>query len=145
MPAGRPTSYKPEYAELACKYCLLGATDKQLAEFFEVAESTIYEWKINYTEFSEAIKRGKEQADAEIASRLYDRARGYTHNEEKIFCVEGQIVRAETIKHYPPDPTSMIFWLKNRNPERWREKQEVKLDLSDVLAQKLAKALERTD
>ena len=141
MPAGRPTKYKPEYAELAYKFCLLGATDADLARFFEVEEKTVNNWKEEYPEFLQSIKRGKEQADAEIAQKLYHRAKGYEHEEDKIFQYEGEPVIVPTTKHYPPDPTSMIFWLKNRQPQKWRDRQEVehtgKLEYEIVLPEEL--------
>ncbi len=81
---GRPTSYRPEYAEQALKLCRLGATDKELADFFEVAESTVNLWKIEHPEFSESLKAGKAQADAEVADKLFKRATGYSHSAVKI-------------------------------------------------------------
>lgn len=125
MPAGRPTKYKPEYAEQAYKLCLLGATDIEMADFFEVAESTLYLWKKEHPEFSEALKKGKMQADAVIAQKLYHRAKGYEHDEDQIFVYKGDPVIVPTTKHYPPDTTAAIFWLKNRQPDKWRDKQEI--------------------
>lgn len=123
--AGRPSAYKPEYCEQAIKLCRLGSTDKELADFFGVAESTLYEWKKSIHEFSEAIKEGKKLSDAEVADRLFKRATGYEHPEDKIFLHNGKPVVVPTIKHYPPDAVSAIFWLKNRRPDLWREKVEV--------------------
>ncbi|TRB81349.1 helix-turn-helix domain-containing protein, partial [Mannheimia haemolytica] len=74
---GQPTKYKPEYVTQVEKLCLLGATDKDIADFFEVAESTINNWKIEYPEFLESIKKGKLLADANVANSLYKRALGY--------------------------------------------------------------------
>ena len=73
---GRPTAYRKKYDKLALNYCLLGATDKELADFFEVSERTINAWKAAQPTFLQSIKRGKAQADAEVASRLYERACG---------------------------------------------------------------------
>lgn len=124
MPAGRPTSYKKEYAEQAYKFCLLGATNAQLAEFFEVSESTIDNWLKDKKEFLGAVKEGREIADARVGESLYQRATGYQHEEDKIFCTDGKVTTVKTTKHYPPDATSMIFWLKNRQRDKWREKTE---------------------
>lgn len=123
-PIGRPTDYRPEYDEQAYNYCLLGATDKQLAAFFDVSEQTINAWKHKHPSFLESLKRGKEFADAKVAHALYSRAIGYSHDEDDIRVADGAIVITPTIKHYPPDPTSMIFWLKNRQPKLWRDKPE---------------------
>src|SRR5690242_5095291 len=114
MPAGRPSSYKPEYAEQVRKLCLLGATNEEIADFFGVVTSTLDNWRAEYPEFLGAIKEGKLQADANVGQRLFERAMGFTHPEEKIFQVDGQIIRADTTKQYPPDTAAAIFWLKNR-------------------------------
>lgn len=122
---GRPTKYKIEYAEQARKLCLLGATDAKLADFFEVDEATINRWKHDFPEFCKSLKAGKMQADAEIAESLFNRAKGYIAPDIDIKMYEGEIIETPYMKHYPPDATSMIFWLKNRQPDLWREKREV--------------------
>jgi len=125
---GRPTKYRKEYVKQTFKLCLLGATDKELADFFDVNEDTIYEWKKEYPEFSEAIKGGKEEADATVASKLYHRAIGYEHTDTQFATYQGEITdQKEYTKHYPPDTVAAIFWLKNRQKAKWRDKQEVDL------------------
>lgn len=127
---GRPTKYKDEYAEQAYKLCLLGATDKDLADFFEVEESTINNWKNEKNEFLESLKKGKALADANVADRLYQRALGFEHDSEEIKVMldretnEQYIERVPVRKIYPPDSTAAIFWLKNRQKEKWRDKTE---------------------
>ncbi|MGE4043337.1 MAG: helix-turn-helix domain-containing protein [Acetobacteraceae bacterium] len=121
-PIGRPTKYRDEYVEQAFKLCLLGATDKEMAAFFSVCEATFHNWKNEHPEFLESITQGKLRADAEVAEKLYHRALGYTHPEEKIFSNGGEIVRASTTKHYPPDTQAASLWLRNRQPDKWREK-----------------------
>ena len=119
---GRPSSYKPEYAVQAGKLCKLGATDRELADFFEVAESTLNNWKLEFSEFSESLKRGKEESDERVEQSLYRRAVGYSFDSEKIFNDKDEgIIRAETVEHVPPDVTACIFWLKNRRPDVWRD------------------------
>lgn len=124
---GRPSDYNPEMAEQAKKLCLLGATDAELADFFEVSETTINNWKNQYPEFLESIKRGKAAADSKVAESLYHRAIGYCHPEEKIFCQEGEIIRADTVKQYPPDTVAAIFWLKNRASAKWKDKVQAEV------------------
>lgn len=123
--AGAPTKYKSTYNKQAYKLCLLGATDQDLADFFEVCEDTINEWKKVYPLFSVSIKKGKVIADATVAESLYKRANGYSHPDVDIKMFEGQIIQTKLTKHYPPDSTAAIFWMKNRKPKEWRDKQEI--------------------
>lgn len=125
MAGGRPTKFKPEYVEQAKKLCALGATDKEMADFFSVSLSTLNLWKIEHTEFSESLQRGKDIADKRVEEALYSRAMGYSHEDVDIRVVDGAIMETPLIKHYPPDTTAAIFWLKNRKPEQWRDKQEL--------------------
>ena len=118
----RPTKYKQEYAEQARKLCLLGSTDAELAEFFEVNEDTITEWKKVHDEFSVSIKKGKAQADANVADRLYQRAMGFEHPDVHLSNYQGIVTETPIVKVYAPDPTAAIFWLKNRQRGKWRDK-----------------------
>lgn len=136
----RPTVYKPEYAEQAAKLCALGATDEDLAEFFKVAIRTIGYWKTSHEEFLHALKVGKDEPDTAVERSLFQRAVGYTYDTEQIFMHEGKAVRVPTRKHVPPDVTAQIFWLKNRKPKDWRDKQEVELQVNGSLAERLARA-----
>ena len=129
MAGGRPTKYKPEYCEQAFKLCLLGHVDDELAKYFEVNVDTLYEWRKTYPEFSEAIKAGREDADSNVTVSLYKRAMGYEHPSEEIKVMNdpmlGQYIeRVPVTKKYPPDATAMIFWLKNRQRLKWRDKVE---------------------
>lgn len=121
----RPTKYKSEYPLQATKLCKLGATDKELADFFEVDEATINRWKKENTKFCVSIKKGKEFADAEVADKLFKRATGYKHPDVDIKQHEGVIIITKLTKHYPPDTAAAIFWLKNRRKDKWRDKQDV--------------------
>lgn len=125
---GRHSLYKSEYCEQAKKLCLLGATDKNLAYFFNICEATLNVWKIKYPEFMESLKSGKEIADSNVASSLYLRAIGYKHKEDDIRVCGKEIVVTPTIKHYPPDTVACIFWLKNRRPDLWRDKVDHSFD-----------------
>lgn len=127
MPTGRPSKYKPEYDEQARKLCLLGSTDVELADFFEVNEDTIHEWKKVHTSFSESIKKGKAQADANVADRLYQRAMGFEHPDVHVSNYQGEVTLTPVTKVYAPDPTAAIFWLKNRQRNKWRDKVDTEL------------------
>ncbi len=128
---GRPSAYKSEYAEQAGKLCMLGATDEEIADFFGVHTATVYRWKNVHPEFCEALKAGKDSADERVERSLYQRAIGYTHDEDKIFNNGGEALIVPTKKHYPPETTAAIFWLKNRRPDEWREKQLTELSGPD--------------
>ena len=121
--AGRPTKYKKEFAEQARKLCRLGATDKELADFFEVVESTINEWKLKHDEFSESLKAGKRYSDDKVVDALYNRAIGYTLIEEKEEESEANGTKTvKTKRQIAGDTTAQIFWLKNRRPDEWRDR-----------------------
>lgn len=122
---GRKSDYKKEYARMAYRAALLGATDKDLADLFDVSEKTIYTWKLEHVEFSTALKKGKEPADGKVVESLYKRATGYSHSDVDIKMFEGEIITTKLTKHYPPDTTAAIFWLKNRQKKNWRDKQEI--------------------
>lgn len=120
----RPPKYRAEFAEQAEKLCKLGLTDKELAEFFKVCEATINTWKHVHKPFLAALKKGKLIADGNVAEKLYQRATGYEHAEDDIRAVNGEIVMTPTTRRYPPDTAAAIFWLKNRQPQKWREKPD---------------------
>jgi hypothetical protein len=122
---GRPAGYKPEFAEEAKTQCEEGATDQELADFFKVGVRTLYRWKNNYPEFRQALKVSKDQADDRVERSLYERATGYERDEIDIRVVNGEIVKTPIRKFYPPDTTAAIFWLKNRKPAQWRDKQDI--------------------
>ncbi|MBH1909618.1 terminase [Serratia ureilytica] len=121
----RPTKYQEAYAEQARKLCLLGYTDAELASFFEVSEATINNWKLEHPEFLESIKKGKAVADGDVASTLFNRAIGYTAKEKREEKTADGFKEVDAEKHVPGDVTAMIFWLKNRQKDKWREKQDV--------------------
>lgn len=122
---GRLSTYQAKYAQQAKKACEAGFTDKEIAELLGCNQSTLYRWKAEHEEFAQALKVGKCKADDRVELSLYHRALGYSHPEVDIRVVEGQIVQTPLIKHYPPDTTAAIFWLKNRRKEEWRDKVDV--------------------
>lgn len=127
----RPSKFKPEFVGQAEKLCKLGATDQEIADFFEVDVRTLYRWKGEYEEFCQALKSGKTEADNRVERSLFARANGYEHDEVDIRVVGGGIVQTPIRKYYPPDTTAAIFWLKNRKPEEWRESKAVELTGKD--------------
>lgn len=133
---GRPTSYKPEYAAQAEKLCKLGATDPELADFFDVNKTTIWRWANRHEDFCTALKAGKEMADERVERSLYRRAVGYQQDAVKIFMPSGSKVPiyAPFVENIPPDTTAGIFWLKNRRPEAWRDARQHELSGKDGAA-----------
>jgi hypothetical protein len=104
---------------------LFAATDQQLADCLGVSISTIKNWKNKDPRFVTALNEGKKSADEKVEESLYQRAMGYSHHSEHISTHQGKVKRTPTIEHFPPDTTACIFWLKNRQPDKWREKAEV--------------------
>ena len=98
--AGAPTKYNTEMNEQVTKLCLLGATEEELAKFFNVCPATITNWKREHPEFLASIKEGRSEADAKVAKSLYQTA------------LSG-------------NTTAQIFWLKNRRSKEWRDKQQI--------------------
>jgi hypothetical protein len=123
----RPSKFKSEYTGQAEKLAKLGATDIEVADFFEVDVRTLYRWKGEHEAFCQALKVGKAEADDRVERSLFARANGYEHDEVDIRVVGGEIVQTGIRKYYPPDTTAAIFWLKNRKPEQWREMKAVEL------------------
>jgi len=123
---GRPSVFQDAYVAQAFKLGLAGFTSLQVADFFGVTEKTIYNWQHEHPEFLQSLKKGKDDADADVARSLYERAMGFEHNAVKIFCdKDGTITEAPYVERYPPDTTAAIFWLKNRQPANWRDRKEL--------------------
>lgn len=122
----RPSSYQESYAKQAAKIAELGATDQEIANFFEVDVRTIYRWKHDHNEFCQALKVGKDVADDRVERSLYQKAIGYEQEEVKIFMPSGadKPVYAPFTAKVAPDTTAGIFWLKNRRGADWRDKSE---------------------
>lgn len=117
-----------------------GLSDEQIAKRCGVTATTLYEWKKRFPEISEALRRGKEIVDIEVENALYKKCIGYNvpvtkhfklkeiqYDEstgKKISEVE-ELVEVEETMHIPADTTAQKFWLANRRPDKWREKQQV--------------------
>jgi len=140
-----PSKYKDTYPDDAYILCANGATNKDLAEAFKVTTVTVDAWRKKYPVFADAVKRGKNAADENVEKSLYQRATGYSHAEDKIFQHNGEPVVVPTTRYYPPDATSLIFWLKNRKPKDWRDKQEIDVGAKDTLAAAFLKASKELD
>ena len=142
MAGGRPSKFRAEFVEQAEKLCRLGATDVEVANFFKINVVTLYRWQSQYDDLCKALKVGKDVADDRVEMSLFHRACGYQHLDVDIRGVGGKIVKTEIIKHYPPDGTACIFWLKNRRPAEWRDKMEHTLEAGKSLVDIYARMLD---
>jgi hypothetical protein len=134
---GRPSKKGTINLKTLCALYAEGKTDLQVAQILDISRRTLLYYKKD-KKFLHAITKGKEEVDKEVEVSLFKRATGYEHEDVDIKVIRNQIVKTKIIKHYPPDATSMIFWLKNRKPEQWRDKQELEhsgtLKLEDLVA-----------
>ena len=117
----RADKYEERYAEEARKLRLAGFTYDQLAAFYNVKPARITTWRRRYPDFADACREGGELADAVVAHSLYQRAVGYNHPEHKVISYLGEASTIEVNKHCPPDVAAAIFWLRTRDPSRWRD------------------------
>jgi len=132
-PGGRPTKYKPEYAEQVVALCEHGFTDQELADFFKINIATLYRWKSAHPEFRDAIKSAGDIADERVERTLYQKACGYEQDAVKVFMPAGseKPVYAPLRERVAPDTAAAIFWLKNRRKDRWRDKTEQEVTGAD--------------
>lgn len=131
MPAGRPSKFQTRFIREARLLASQGFTEPKIAEMFDVSLDTITEWKRVHPQFSLALKESRQDYDNRVEISLAERAMGYSHKDTDIRVIDGQIVKTEIIKYYPPDPTSCIFWLKNRQRQRWTDRTDLALQNPD--------------
>jgi hypothetical protein len=157
---GRPTKFTPKLVSLVGKLCLLGATDEQIADAIGISRETFYVWKQTRKEFSDALFRGRIEADAKVAKSLYRRACGYSYRSVKVFAnkittrttdAEGNEVISDEIRvtevpfveHYPPDTPAAKYWLSNRQKALWQETARQDLRVSGQIDVKIDDARSR--
>lgn len=122
---GRPSKKAQVDLRAVAKLARRGWTDIEMADFFGVGITTWKRWKGEDEKFRTALKDWKREADERVERSLYERACGYSHPDVHVSNYQGDVTLTPIDKHYPPDTTAGIFWLKNRDPARWRDKQEV--------------------
>lgn len=125
-----PAQWRDDMPERAYNLCLKGLTDRELAYALGVSDQTIEYWKRKKPEFDEAVKKGKEHADARVARSLFEKAVGYEHDDTYITQFQGQIITYPYKKKYPPDTTAAIYWLNNRTRHQeqpWTNAQYIEL------------------
>lgn len=146
---GRPSKFDLVKINQIRQLYLDGWDDMQVAAFYEVALSTLSTWKRDHPDFMKAIKEWKAEADEDVEKSLYERACGYRTTFKKNFVVsDGKDSGSHVETHieeavFPPDPTSCIFWLKNRQPEQWKDKREYEHNVSTSLAERIKAARQR--
>lgn len=129
----RPSKYSTHVEpklELIKGWATDGLTDEQIAHNLDIAYSTFKEYKKMFSDLSTALKKGKEVADYEVQNALFKSATGFSYTEEATNAV-GDIVTLQ--KYSKPNTTAQIFWLKNRKATDWRDKTEVKQDVSQTV------------
>ncbi len=122
-PVGRPSLYDPNKhpSDAEC-YASEGMTNQEISASLGIGVTTMREWRDKYPEFASAVKRGKKIADDKVEKSLYKRAIGFYVTEEKRV-EEGNSVKIETTQKWVNDTSSIIFFLKNRRPDKWRDKR----------------------
>jgi hypothetical protein len=114
--------FLPQYLDQVRAIAMRGLGEDKISELFDISRSQIGVWKKQYPTFKQALEEGHTDADAAVLSALYQSAVGYTHDEEKIFQWDGDIIRADTVKHYKPDIGAIKLWLTNRQKEHWKDR-----------------------
>lgn len=125
---GRPPIYHHIVSPaLASRFCLLGATDEDLASLMNQSIDCINDWKHDHPEFAQAIYEAKDIADANVTKSLYQRCIGYDHADTHISNYCGDITVTDITKHHPPEVRAIQYWLNNRQRRsgRWSNKQEL--------------------
>lgn len=142
---GRPSKKPGLDLKKVRQLAIKGWTDDEMAAFFGIDRATWYRWKAADAKFCDALKEWKAEADARVERSLYEKAVGFSMEATKIFMPAGanEPVYAPYIERIAPDTTAAIFWLKNRKPAEWRDKQEIELGVTDDVAEMLDAARKR--
>jgi hypothetical protein len=106
-------------------FAKLGATQEQIAEFMNVNRNTVKEWFKTIPGLYVAVKNAKEQFDLEIINSMAHNAIGFSHEDTQFFMYKGQVIEKKYTKYYPPNVVAGIFWLKNRQGEKWQDQKDV--------------------
>lgn len=129
------TDVKPRLVEIEA-WKRDGLTDEQIFKNLGISRDTFYKYKEKYSDFSEAIKKGKEVADIEVENALFKRAIGYKYKEviKEVKEIDGKKTTyvKEVIKEMPGDVGAQIFWLKNRKSSKWKDKQDIDIEDNNV-------------
>ena len=129
------TNVKPRLIEIEA-WKRDGLTDEQICKNLGIVKDTFYKYKEKYTDFSDALKKGKEVADIEVENALFKRAIGYKYKEviKEVKEIDGKksTYIKEVTKEMPGDVGAQIFWLKNRKSSKWKDKQDIDIQDNNV-------------
>jgi len=125
--SGPKSKYNPElHIEIAKVAGKGGLTDEEISESIGIARSTLSEWKKKYPEFAEALADGKKYSDEKVVASLFKKSIGYVDEDNvELFHFQGRVIEHKIAKRIQPDTTSIIFWLKNRRPDEWRDRHDI--------------------
>lgn len=126
--AGAPTKYDPDHTpKLAGWMARAGLIDAEIAGELGIDTRTLYRWKRQHPELCHALKESKAVVDHMVEDALLKRAMGFEYTERKeVTDADGKPISiTEATRTIPPDVTACIFWLKNRKPKEWRDKQQM--------------------
>ena len=121
------THVKPKL-DLIAQWARDGAIEQDIAKKLGVSESTFSGYKKEHPELMETLTVNKEVADARVESALYKRATGYEYTETSKEVGPDGVKIKTTVKQVAPDVTAQIYWLNNRRPDRWRNKQDISIE-----------------
>ena len=126
---GRPSKKDTIDLERVKKLAIAGLTQEQIAIACDVGYSTLKAYMKEDKRFLAAIKTNDKLANKLMEASLWERGRGYSHPDVHICQHQGQVIQTPITKYYPPDTAAAFIWLKNRDPERWRDKTETAISL----------------
>lgn len=121
---GPKSKFSQKLGETFVRLSKDGKTLEQIAEVVGVSKKTLSNWMGKNEDLLLAVREARQVADELVEAALFGRATGYSHPETKVFIHEGCPITEEVTKHYPPDTQAAMFWLRNRQPARWKEKTE---------------------
>lgn len=129
------TDVKPRLIEIEA-WKRDGLTNEQIMKNLGIGRDSFYRYKDKYSEFSDALKKGKEVADIEVENALFKRAIGYKYKEviKEVKEIDGKKTTyiKEVVKEMPGDVGAQIFWLKNRKSSKWKDKQDIDIEDNNV-------------
>jgi hypothetical protein len=109
----------PDWRHLVESFCTLGASDEQLAQLFSVSPETLAGWMAEIPDFADAVRCGRNLANADVANSLYQLAVGYSHRVERVLTGRDGPMTVSFLKRHPPSHVACKTWLENRRPQDW--------------------------